>query len=73
MAGNGGECVRFLYKFNDGQVIDSGEIQSPRIEGQGNFLQMLLDYKKDPEAVVQLNDKIVKKFTDLHSVEIILD
>lgn len=65
--------LKLILKFNDGMVIDSGQITSPRFEGQGNFLQMLLEYKKDPKAVVQLEGKIERKFTDLYSVEIVLD
>lgn len=67
--------MRFLLKFNDGMIIDSGQIKEPKISGEGNLLQMLFDYKKDPKAVVKVEgkDRIERAFVDLYSVEIILE
>jgi hypothetical protein len=65
--------MRILFKFTDGMVIDTKDMGLASFSGQGNFLQMLQDYKKDPNAVIKLEGKATKKFTDLHSVEIILE
>lgn len=65
--------MRILYRFKDGIVIDTKEMGEITTEGQGDFLKMLQDLKKDPNAVVELEGKIVKPFSELYSVEIILE
>jgi hypothetical protein len=64
--------MRILIKFTDGTVIDTKGKELNSFSSQSNFLQMLQDYKKDPNAVVELEGDIKRKFADIHSVELIL-
>lgn len=66
--------MRFRIRFNDGTIFDTRELQSPttEVDNYANFLNSLLIYKNHDNAFIQIGDE-QKKYTDLYSVEIILE
>ncbi len=66
--------MKILVKFKDGMVITTGEFkENATFGGSGNIFDFLRDAKKNPDAVVKLDEKIERKFSEVYSVEIVLD
>lgn len=66
--------MKLILKFNDGS-ISTQVIDEPKVEGDGDFLRIILNTKKENKKVtIKTNDgDIIKDGKDLYSAEIILD
>lgn len=66
--------MRLLVKFKDGMVMATQEFNdTATFTGNMNIFEFLRNAKNNPDAIVNLNDKIERKFCEVYSVEIVLD
>ncbi|PFV47652.1 hypothetical protein [Bacillus cereus] len=64
--------MKFVLNFKDGMKVTVPDFD--KVQGGENFLNLLKHYKKEDSDITleQDGNDIVRKFSELHSVEIVL-